>query len=394
MSGAKSLASVLTDLNHRKTTLLDKLGVHQGALYENVSYVPATRSFQHDFSLSYNPLGPSKAVVDALRQKVLSVSQYPDYSYTKMRESIAAYNAVQPENVVIGDGICGLMKNFIHGVLSEGDEYISSACSFFFPEITAHISGAAVHRIPNAENFAVNYEGMLSAINPRTKMIYLCSPASASSMRLNLEELADFVNRACRKSRNLIIIIDEAYFEFEDQSIAGLITSCPQLIVLRTFSKAFALPGLRVGYALGDAHTIADISRLIPTMTVTSLAEVGVVASLNHVEDMLDSVDWIKKKRQSMATKLTQLGFQVLPSVTDYLVAKIPSQYRASDQLIASLNDKGINIASGCDIQGLTDQYVRICIRPNSMNKVLIMALREVVSLPQQQQAAPIQQTI
>lgn len=263
-----------------------------------------------------NPFGPVPAV-----QEVLSsfdqVNRYPDSLATALRESLAQHLDVPAEDIVAGAGSLGALTQIITtfaGTRPDGtqDEVIYPWRSFEAYPIVIRTAGAQDVPVPLTEDFRHDLPAMLSAITDRTRVILLCTPNNPTGPVLTTAEVEDFLAQV---PAHILVVIDEAYLEFvrDEDAVDGIrmYRSHPNVAVLRTFSKAHGLANLRVGYSVA-AQPITQYLRVIATpFAVSSVAERAAVASLNHLEDVMERVDTVVSERQRVVQGLTEAGWRI-----------------------------------------------------------------------------------
>lgn len=262
-------------------------------------------------SSNENPFAPLPAVLAAL-DAVRDINRYPDATALALREKLAARYALSPEEVHIGAGSVALLAQLLLAAAAPGDEVVYSWRSFeAYPSLVT-VTGATSVQVPNRADGGHDLSAMAAEISERTRAVIVCSPNNPTGSIVTRDEFEAFMARV---PADLLVILDEAYIEFvtDDRAVDGaaLLGRYPNLVVLRTFSKAYGLAGLRVGYALGPVAILdAARSTAIP-LSVTGPAATAAIASLDHEDELLDRVRRIAGRRDRLWEGLTRQGWQI-----------------------------------------------------------------------------------
>lgn len=263
-------------------------------------------------SSNENPYDPLPGVIDALRA-VTAVNRYPDASAARLRERLAADYGVSADAVHIGAGSVSLIAQLISATAGPGDEVLYAWRSFEAYPSLVEVSGAASVRIPLTPDARHDLAAMADAVTERTRTILVCSPNNPTGPVVTQAEFDEFVGRV---PRDVLIVLDEAYAEFVTapdavDGVRVLQAGHPNVVVLRTFSKAYGLAGLRVGYGIGHPRVLdAARSTAIP-LSVTAHAEEAALASLDARDELLERVAEIAKRRDALAAGLRDQGWRV-----------------------------------------------------------------------------------
>jgi histidinol-phosphate aminotransferase len=261
-------------------------------------------------SSNENPYDPLPAVIDAIAQA--SVNRYPDGAATELRNRLAARYGVAPTEVQVGAGSVSVIAQLISAASGPGDEVIYAWRSFeAYPGLVT-VAGSTSVRIPNTPDHRHDLAAMAAAITDRTRVILVCSPNNPTGTIVTRTEFDDFMAKV---PRTVLVLLDEAYIEFVTTSDA--VRGIPQLakyqnlVVLRTFSKAYGLAGLRIGYAVGPEY-IMDAARAaaIP-LSVIEPAQRAAIVSLEHEDQLLERVARIAVLRDEVWQALVGQGWEV-----------------------------------------------------------------------------------
>lgn len=266
-------------------------------------------------SSNENPFPPLPAVLEAIAGS--SVNRYPDASATALRTVLAERFGVDLDEVHTGSGSVAILAQLIQAAAGPGDEVLYSWRSFeAYPGLVT-VSGATSVQVPNGPGGTHDLDAMAAAVTDRTRVVIVCSPNNPTSA---IVTAADFETFMARIPDTVLVLLDEAYAEFvtDPAAVHGLpdggeplFRRYPNLVVLRTFSKAYGLAGLRVGYAVGPAYILdAARSTAIP-LSVTEPAQRAVLAALEHEHELLGQVAQLIERRDALAQALADQGWTI-----------------------------------------------------------------------------------
>lgn len=264
-------------------------------------------------SSNENPFDPLPGVIEALREAE-SINRYPDAMATRLRERLGERFGRSADAVHIGAGSVSILAQLIAAVAGPGDEVVYAWRSFeAYPGLVL-VAGASPVQVPLTTDARHDLDAMAAAVTERTRAIIVCSPNNPTGPVVGHDEFARFLDLL---PADLLVILDEAYAEFvtDPDAVDGLRVlggeDRPNVVVLRTFSKAFGLAGLRVGYAIGHPRILdAARSTAIP-LSVTAHAEVAALASLDAEPELLERVEVIAARRDELAARLRETGWPI-----------------------------------------------------------------------------------
>ncbi|QDZ16865.1 aminotransferase class I/II-fold pyridoxal phosphate-dependent enzyme [Humibacter ginsenosidimutans] len=271
--------------------------------------VPPSDGFK--LSSNENPFDPLPGVLDAVASST-ALNRYPDGAALALRDRLAERFGVGTAQVHLGAGSVALLSQFINAAAGPGDEVLYAWRSFeAYPGLVT-VSGASSVTVPLLPDARHDLDGMVAAITDRTRVIIVCTPNNPTGPVVTADEFERFM-AAVPSDR--LVLLDEAYVEFvtDPSHVDGraLIGHYPNLVVLRTFSKAYGLAGLRIGYAIGPERLLnAARSTAIP-MSVTDLAQSAALASLDREDELLARVATIAERRAQLRDGLLEQGWQV-----------------------------------------------------------------------------------
>jgi len=275
-----------------------------------------------------NPLGPSPRALAALAAALGTLHRYPDSTGYRLTRKIARRLGLAPEQVVLGNGSDEILALLARAFLQPGDEVLLPAPAFAMYEIEARASGAVPVPVP-LRDFRTDLEAMAGRVGARTRIVFLNSPHNPTGHRVGREALAGFL---ARLPAEVIAVVDEAYIEFvRDPGEADprpLLEGPRPVVVLRTFSKAYGLAGLRVGYGLMPAGLAAVLHRVRPPFNVNRAAQVAAEAALDDEAFLAESRRVVHEGIDFLREGLERLGLFCLPSEANFLMFALPGEAR------------------------------------------------------------------
>ncbi|WP_246335660.1 histidinol-phosphate transaminase [Microcella alkalica] len=271
-------------------------------------------------SSNENPAPPHPAVLTAIAEAAATTNRYPDATALAVRERLAERHGVTPDEIIVGAGSVSILAQLIAAAAGAGDEVVHAWRSFeAYPGLIT-VAGATGVPVALTAEARHDLDAMAAAVTDRTRLVIVCSPNNPTGPAVGADEFARFMAAV---PADLLVLLDEAYAEFvrADGAVDGasLVRRWPNLVILRTFSKAYGLAGLRVGYALAD-RPIIDAARAtqIP-LSVTGAAQAAVLAALDHEAELLRHVAEIADRREEIVTALRGQGWMIPQSEGNFV---------------------------------------------------------------------------
>lgn len=332
-------------------------------------------------SSNENPLGASpevaRAIVGQLEAGGLKLSVYPwERNEESLREEIARYlsiTSISVKNIVIGAGIDGVMDTLAKIFIGTGDEALIPVPTFSLYESLVKIAGGTPRYIPRdrGDNFGIPAAALISACNDKTRMIFLSSPNNPTGNCIaegDVRAIAESVPTA-------MVAIDEAYVEFADKSLVNLVNEYDNVLVLRTFSKAFGLAGLRVGYAVIPEWLASIYNKVALPFTVNNVALTAALTALSDKEHLRRSIELVRVGRQYLEQNLQGL-FTVYPSEANFVLVDVSP--RKASEVFDALLKKGITVRDCSSFRGAGDSLIRISVGTQEQNEKVVAALKSL----------------
>jgi histidinol-phosphate aminotransferase len=332
-------------------------------------------------SSNENPVGPGKAVLDAIRGQFGQTMRYPFNSTPtdgRLIETIAALHKAKPENVALGAGSQEMLKVAVWGFTNSARHLVTATPTFENATNTARRMGHPVVEVKVDGQFRLDLEGML-AVARGAGLVFVNNPNNPTATVHSASAITDFVERVRRISPDTVILIDEAYHEYvtdpEYSTAIPLALSTPNVFVARTFSKAYGMAGMRIGYAIGMKDTVRPLSRLALPFNISVLGVTAGIAALGDPAHMA-----AERARNTQALAFTQkaleeLGCKCTVSQTNFLFADIG---RTAAEFRSACGARGIQV--GRDFPPFAGSHARISIGTMEEMQKAVAVFREVLN--------------
>ncbi len=308
----------------------------------------------------HGPLPSVRAAIDAATE---TINRYPDNGHVELKEHLARFlnNSgpsknwnVTPQHIAVGCGSVSLCQQLIQITCSVGDEVVFGWRSFEVYPLQVRVAGATPVQVPLRDE-TFDLDAMLAAVTDRTRLIFVCNPNNPTSTVVDPDELARFVAAV---PSDILVVIDEAYVEYIRDGLLpdslGLAREHPNVVVLRTFSKAYGLAGLRVGYAVGDPEVITALGKVYVPFTSSTISQAAAIASLQAADELLERTDAVVEERCRVSAELTALGYTVPASQANFVwlplaerTADFAAQAAEARVLVRPYGNEGARVSIG-----------------------------------------------
>ena len=270
-----------------------------------------------------NPLGPSPFAIKAIQQAVKELHRYPNGGSYHLCERISQRFDVEKENIILGNGSDDIIAMLARVLLQPGDEVVLPRPSFLFYEIMIRCSGALPVEVPLKDS-RTDLDGMLERIGPKTRLVFLTNPHNPTGALIARPALDDFVTAL---PADVVLIIDEAYIEFVREpncpNSIDYLDSGKIVVGLRTFSKAYGLAGLRVGYGFMPSFLADLLNRVRQPFNVNSLAQAAAIAALDDERFLKETVKLVSEELDFIYAALDNLRMDYLKSQANFILIKV-----------------------------------------------------------------------
>ncbi len=322
-----------------------------------------------------NPLGPSPKVTAAIQKEIPELSRYPDGNAFDLKAALAKKYTLSEEQITLGNGSNEILELLARAFLNTETEVIFSQHAFAVYPIVTQAVGAIAKVVP-AINYGHDLNAMLAAINDKTRLIFIANPNNPTGTYLTELELSHFLSKV---PGHVICVLDEAYYEYVAEadypnSIPWL-KQYPNLVITRTFSKAYGLAGLRIGYSLSSS-TMADIlNRVRQPFNNNALALIAAETALNDTDYLTETIRLNKAGMEQLKTAFSEMGLSWIESVGNFIAVNLA---REAASINTALLHKGVIVRPVANYE--MPNHLRISIGTEAENVFFIKALKEVLA--------------
>ncbi|MBS1814330.1 MAG: histidinol-phosphate transaminase [Acidobacteria bacterium] len=342
------------------------------AILEMPEYHPPLAGREHALRLDFNEntFAPSPRVMDVIKN--ITAEDLTVYPEREPRERIAAKHlGLAPEQVLLTNAVDEAIHIITYTFLNEGDEALFAVPSFFMYDVNVQAMGAKAVRVQSDDSLRFPFGRILKAITPKTKLIILCTPNNPTGGTIAREQILAIAKAAPQA----VIFVDEAYYHFFGETVIGDIGKVPNIILARTFSKAYGLANLRVGLIAGPADLMKHMRKAASPYNVNGVALRCLEAAMADEEYVAWYTQQIKTGREKLAAALRELEIPFWPSAANFILTRIGPRHK---NLVAAMKAKGVLLRDRSADPGLAG-CVRITVGVEEQNARCIAALREAV---------------
>jgi len=318
-----------------------------------------------------NPLGPSLAALQAMHGALEHAHLYPDGSGFYLRKAIAAKLSVAPENVILGNGSNEVIEFLGHGFLNSGDDVITCQYAFIVYKLLATAFGVRTIETPSPD-YQQDLDATLDSVTSKTRIIFIPNPNNPTGTLISQQAIDRFISRV---PDNIVVVFDEAYFEFLDNPPDTLrfVREGRNVVVLRTFSKIHGLAGLRIGYAIAPPEITDVLHKTRQPFNVNSVAQAGAIAALDDEAHLCETKRVVDDGRAYLQEHFAEMQIQFVPAAANFVMVNVGDACAVFQKLL----QRKI-IVRPLKGYGLSE-WVRISVGTMEENKKLIAALTEVI---------------
>ncbi len=322
-----------------------------------------------------NPLGPSQRAVEAIQGKLKDLHRYPDGSGYYLRKKIAEKFQVPFDGIVLGNGSNEIIELVIRTFVRPGLEVIVPNPSFLVYALSVQSVGGTLVSV-DLRDFVIDLEAVLEAVTQRTRLIFINNPNNPTGTILEKGAFEEFLRRL---PENVLVVVDEAYIEFVRPGVTFdgfhyIGAQGPWVVVARTFSKAYGLAGLRIGYGVMDPAVADYLNRVRQPFNVSSLAQAAALASLEDEDFLERSRRLVWDQLPAIARRLEAMGLECLPTHTNFFLVRVP---RDAKEIYQAMLRRGV-IVRAMNAYGLP-RYIRVNVGTPEENERFLETLDEVL---------------
>ncbi|HET9500292.1 MAG TPA: histidinol-phosphate transaminase [Marmoricola sp.] len=318
----------------------------------------------YKLSSNENPYPPLPGVLDEVAGAAATMNRYPDMGAAQMYAALADRLGVVPEQLAAGTGSVAVLYHLLQAFCETGDEVVYAWRSFEAYPIAVSVVGATSVQVPVTAQGRHDLDAMAAAVTDRTRVVVVCTPNNPTGPAVRHQELVAFLEKV---PSHVLVVVDEAYLEFVrgDDRVDGLalVREHANVVVMRTFAKAYGLAGLRVGYLVGREPIATAVRACGLPFGVSALAQVAVVASLSREAELLERVDAIVVERERVCAALAEQGWQLPDAQGNFIWF--------------ALGDRTGDFAAACEEAGImvrpfADEGARVSIGEPAANDILL----------------------
>jgi histidinol-phosphate aminotransferase len=322
-----------------------------------------------------SPFPPHLAVVDAISAAAAGINRYPDPDARALRRAIADHHETDPARIAVSNGSCELLLAAALALCEEGDEILFAWPSFSIYPYLAPLCGAREIRVPLAEGYVHDLDGMLEEVTAATQLLIVCNPNNPTGTHIPARRIAEFLEAVPDRTT---VILDEAYIEYQthddpDETL-DLLGGHPNVVLLRTFSKCHGLAGLRVGYALCSPQFRSAVDAVRQPFSVNALAQVAATEAIRHQDDVAERVERNLVEKVFVEEELHELGFTTSESQANFAWLDLGDLDEA--EVVDTLARAGVAVRPGTPLGG--PGHLRVTYGTRAENERFLAAMRQL----------------
>jgi len=345
---------------------------HGGKRREIAGHMGIDEKMLMDFSVNLNPYFPFEAR-KAIQEAYDTIFSYPDDRYDDFRRSAARFSGVDPDNIIPGNGSMEIIRLIAESAIEKGDTVAIPVPTFGEYERQCRLFGASIRPIAYTDIMNGEYSKMKGS-----RMAFFCNPNNPDGRLLTAERMEEII-KYC-SDNEIIAVVDEAFIDLADpgQSVAGLVEKYDHLLVMRSLTKCFAIPGMRLGFGISNKKTAVVLNAARLTWNLDSLAvEAGIYYMDNADSRLEESRAYIKKEREWLAGEIKTIGgIRPLPASANYFIADVSGTGMSPGEFADKMLEERI-IVRDCDSFKMPG-FIRLAVRSHEDNVRLLDSLRKV----------------
>lgn len=341
--------------------------IHGGDIYRHKNVI--------DYSSNCNPLGPPKGVVEAICSGASDIVHYPDVQASQLRDALSKHLSVKPEQIFFGNGAAEVIISIAFALKPKKALLLAPSFAEYGEALAAADCQIKYHYLEEKNGFAAG-EDLMDAITADLDIFFLCNPNNPTGV-LTDRNMVERLAEKCRRN-GVTMVIDECFLDFveasEKQSMIGRLAEYPNLIILKAFTKLYAMAGVRLGYCLcASAETMEKLDSVRQPWNVSSLAQAAGVAALGEENYVKTSLQTLAIEKAWLLEKMVELELTIYGSKANYIF------FKGSRDFYEHCLEKGIMIRDCSNYEGLEKGYYRIAVRLHEDNEKLIQTLSLVL---------------
>lgn len=318
-----------------------------------------------------NPLGPSPEALAAMQEALPNAHLYPDGGGYYLREALAEKLGLERDQIILGNGSNEIIEFLGHAFLDRASEIITSQHAFVAYKLIAAVFGARTVEVPSPDH-RHDLNAILKAITPRTRLVFIANPNNPTGTLLSQNEIDHFMAHV---PDEIVVVIDEAYFEYVDNppDVLGFIREGRNVIALRTFSKIAGLASVRIGYGMARPELIQILQKTRQPFNTNGIAQAGALAALDDAEHFQKTKKLTDEGRAYLEQEFADMGLEFVPSAANFVLVKVGDAIAVFKALLA--RKIIVRALKGYELP----EWIRVSVGTMEQNKKCIAALRAVL---------------
>lgn len=350
---------------------------HGADIYTTAIELDISENSIIDFSSNINPYGLSEGVKAAIIESLEYADRYPDVNCRALSEALSEYENVQKDYIFCSNGAEESIYRIVNFLKPKNAVVIAPTFSEYEHALETVGCKIKYHYLKEENDFILD-EDIIDDITQKTDILFICNPNNPTG-QLTEKKIIEKILAHCEKM-DTIVVIDECFMDFvsdnEDYSVKNLLGIYSNLVILKAFTKIFAMAGIRLGYCMSSNIRIMDgIKETGPVWNVSTIAQAAGVAAVKETEYLKESLEYIDEQRKYLLDKLDILGLKVYSPSANYILFKCTKDIDLKYELL----QYGIMIRSCTNFEGLDDSYYRIAVKKEEDNKLLFRALKNIL---------------
>jgi L-threonine-O-3-phosphate decarboxylase len=346
--------------------------IHGGDIYTKRK---TNREFILDFSANINPFGMPDSVKIAIVDNIENYSNYPDPLCRELRDSLELHENIDSSNIICGNGAADLIFRITLALQPKKALLIAPTFAEYEEAINLVNGEINYYNLHEEKDFCIG-DDILDYITSDLDIMFICNPNNPTGIPLKKGDMLNIVDKC--KNNNVILVIDECFIDFlifeEEYSVSSYIPQYNNLIILKAFTKIYAMAGIRLGYMMCSNIAIVNkINNIGQPWSVSTVASKCGVAALKEIDYLKKTKEYIKENREYLTRELNSLGYTVFESETNFILFKTKDI-----NIKEKLEEYGILIRSCSNYRNLNEEYFRIAVKSENNNKYLINCLKEI----------------
>lgn len=335
-----------------------------------------------DFSSNVNPLGPPSSSIKRIKEILWKIPYYPDRSYNNFRNQVAEHLGLDSiDNVVEGSGSTELIQLFAELLINEGDRVVIPVPTYGEYERIVRIRRGTPVLIPSTLTFGLDIDRIKQELGNDCKAIILCNPNNPTSTIIHRNDLISIINLA--HDKDVFALVDESFVEFADEaeiSLSSQVEEFANLFIIRSMTKFYALPGLRIGYGIAPVKLADRFRKVKMPWTLNSLAEEAGISAIHDLKYVKKTRELISEERRYLYSGLKEIrGLTVFEPGANFILVRLQKGMSAEKIKKSLLDRYSILIRDCSSFTGLGSEYFRVCVRLRNENSSLLSALKTIM---------------